>query len=106
MTIKKLEGTARAAALQALPGWRLVEGEGDDAIVKTFRFADFNTAFGFMTRVALTADKTDHHPEWFNVYNRVEIRLTTHDAGGLSERDVELGRFIDMAAAALGAKTE
>ena len=106
MAIAKLEGAARAAALQALAGWRPVGDGKRDAIVKTFRFADFNAAFGFMTRVALMADKIDHHPEWFNVYNRVEITLTTHDAGGLSERDVELGRFIDAAAAALGAKTE
>jgi 4a-hydroxytetrahydrobiopterin dehydratase len=98
MAVEKLEGAAREAALRALPGWTLVEGR--DAIAKSFRFADFNAAFGFMTRVALMADKLDHHPEWFNVYNRVEITLTTHDAGGLSQRDVTLGRFIDAAAAA------
>lgn len=105
MAIAKLEGAARTAALQTLAGWRPVDG-GRDAIIKTFRFADFNTAFGFMSRVALMAEKLDHHPEWFNVYNRVEITLTTHDAGGLSQRDLDLGRFIDAAAAALGARTE
>src|SRR3546814_14601796 len=97
MAIAKLEGAARAAALQALAGWRPVDGDRD-AIVKSFRFADFNTAFGFMSQVALMAEKLDHHPEWFNVYNRVEITLTTHDAGGLSQRDLDLGRFIDAAA--------
>lgn len=104
MTVAKLEGAARQSALQALAGWREVEGR--DAIVKTFVFSDFNTAFGFMTRVAIQADKADHHPEWFNVYNRVEITLTTHDANGLSERDVKLAGFIDAAAAAAGGKAK
>ena len=72
----------------------MVDG-GRDAIQKTFNFKDFNEAFGFMTRVALKADKMDHHPEWFNVYNRVEITLSTHDCQGLSERDVKLANFID-----------
>jgi 4a-hydroxytetrahydrobiopterin dehydratase len=67
--------------------------------MRAFQFSDFNEAFGFMTRVAIAADKADHHPEWFNVYNRVEITLTTHDADGLSERDVKLAKFIDNAAA-------
>lgn len=102
MTVAKLEGAARNAALQTLPGWRLAAGR--DAIAKTFKFADFNAAFAFMSRVALMAEKLDHHPEWSNVYNRVEITLTTHDAGGLSERDVTLGGFIDQAAATLGGK--
>ncbi len=102
MAVVRLEGAARETALQALPGWHPAAGR--DAIAKTFKFADFNTAFGFMSRVALMAEKLDHHPEWFNVYNRVEITLTTHDAGGLSERDVALGRFIDQAAAMLGGK--
>jgi 4a-hydroxytetrahydrobiopterin dehydratase len=102
MAIAKLEGAARAAALQSLPGWQAVQGR--DAIVKTFVFADFNTAFGFMTRVAIQAEKADHHPEWFNVYNRVEITLTTHDAGGLSQRDIDLATFIEAAAAMAGAK--
>ncbi len=96
MGIAKLEGAARVAALQALPGWQEVSGR--DAIVKTFLFADFNTAFGFMSRVALEAEKADHHPEWFNVYNRVEFTLATHDVNGLSERDVKLAQFIDKAA--------
>ena len=82
-----------AAALSQLNGWQEVEGR--DAIAKTFRFKDFNAAFGFMSRVALMAERLDHHPEWFNVYNRVEITLTTHDAGGLSTRDVALATAID-----------
>ena len=84
-------GAAKAVA--QLKGWKAVSGR--DAISKSFKFADFNAAFGFMTRVALKADKMDHHPEWSNVYNRVEIRLTTHDAGGLSTRDFALARAID-----------
>ena len=91
--VSKLDDAARAAALEALPEWRLVDGR--DAITRTLQFTDFNAAFGFMSRVALHAEKADHHPEWFNVYNRVEITLSTHDAGGLSERDVEMARFID-----------
>lgn len=82
------------AALARLTGWTKVEG-GRDAIQKTFRFADFNAAFGFMTRVALMADKLDHHPEWFNVYNRVEVLLATHDVDGVSELDVTLAKFMD-----------
>ncbi|PVM84665.1 4a-hydroxytetrahydrobiopterin dehydratase [Caulobacter endophyticus] len=82
-----------AAALSQLQGWTAADGK--DAIEKTFRFADFNAAFGFMTRVAIEADKRDHHPEWFNVYNRVEVTLTTHDCDGVSERDVQLARFMD-----------
>lgn len=87
------------AAAAALPGWSVVEGR--DAISRSFRFGDFNQAFGFMTRVALAAEKLDHHPEWSNVYNRVEVTLTTHSAGGVTERDLALGRIIDEAAAAL-----
>ncbi|WP_300298515.1 4a-hydroxytetrahydrobiopterin dehydratase [Ferrovibrio sp.] len=104
MGIAKLEGAARVAALQALPGWQVLRDR--DAIARTFLFADFNAAFGFMSRVALQAEKSDHHPEWFNVYNRVEIVLTTHDAGGLSERDVALATFIESAAASLGGKAK
>ncbi len=89
----KLTGKARSDALSALKGWTEVAGR--DAIQKSFRFADFNQAWGFMTRVALAADKADHHPEWSNVYNRVEIVLSTHDAGGVSEKDIALARFID-----------
>jgi 4a-hydroxytetrahydrobiopterin dehydratase len=85
-----------AAALAQLQGWTAADGK--DAIEKTYKFADFNAAFGFMTRVAIEADKRDHHPEWFNVYNRVEVTLTTHDADGVSERDVQLARFMDAIA--------
>lgn len=98
---KKLEGEARAQALRELPGWREVEGR--DAIARSFVFKDFNAAFGFMTRVALAAERMDHHPEWFNVWNRVDVTLSTHDAGGVSERDVKLARAIDAFAQAAGA---
>ncbi|MFI4936525.1 MAG: 4a-hydroxytetrahydrobiopterin dehydratase [Caulobacterales bacterium] len=84
------------AALKNLPGWG--EAKGRDAITKTFKFADFNAAFGWMTRVALAAEKLDHHPEWFNVYNRVEVTLATHDAGGVTELDVKLAKLMDEAA--------
>ena len=94
--VDKLAGDARRSALENLQGWS--EAEGRDAIQKSFRFANFNQAFAFMTRVALKAEKMNHHPEWFNVYNRVDIVLSTHDAGGVTERDVELARFIDKAA--------
>jgi 4a-hydroxytetrahydrobiopterin dehydratase len=89
----KLEGEARAKALGGIVGWSEVAGR--DAIRRSFTFKDFNEAFGFMSRVALAAERMDHHPEWFNVWNRVEITLSTHDAGGLSERDVKLARAID-----------
>ena len=92
-----------AEALKSLPLWRVDEGERD-AIARSLTFADFNTAFGFMTRVALLADKVDHHPEWSNVYNRVSVLLTTHDAGGVTQRDTDMARFIDEAAAVLGGK--
>lgn len=95
--IPKLGDDERAAALATLPDWALVPGR--DAITRSIRFKDFNAAFAFMARVALKAEKMDHHPEWFNVYNRVDITLSTHDAGGLSERDVALARFIDQVAA-------
>ena len=88
--VERLDDAARAALP---PQWRLVEGR--DAITRTFRFKDFSAAWGFMSRVALLAEAQDHHPEWFNVYNRVEITLTTHDAGGLSERDLRLANAID-----------
>lgn len=84
------------AALARLAGWEKADG-GRDAIRKTFRFEDFNQAFGFMARVALAAEKLDHHPEWFNVYNRVEVTLATHDAGGVTELDVTLAAFMDAA---------
>ena len=94
--VEKLQGEARRAAVDGLRGWIKVDGR--DAIGKSFRFANFNEAFAFMTRVALKAEKMNHHPEWFNVYSRVEITLSTHDCGGLSERDIDLARFIDKAA--------
>ncbi|PKK28261.1 pterin-4 alpha-carbinolamine dehydratase/dimerization cofactor of hepatocyte nuclear factor 1 alpha [Columba livia] len=89
---------------QLLPNLRAVgwnEVEGRDAIFKEFHFKDFNRAFGFMTRVALQAEKLDHHPEWFNVYNKVHITLSTHECGGLSERDINLASFIEQVAASL-----
>ena len=85
------------AALARLLGWSRPEGERD-AIQKTFRFKDFNAAFGFMTRVAIRAEQLDHHPEWFNVYNRVEVLLATHDADGVTELDVTLATFMDEVA--------
>jgi 4a-hydroxytetrahydrobiopterin dehydratase len=91
--VEKLDAAARAALPESLPGWSLVEGR--DAIRRSFRFRDFSEAWGFMARVALLAEAQDHHPEWSNVWNRVEIVLTTHDAGGLSARDVRLARAID-----------
>ena len=93
--VAKLSDDARQAFFKAHPHW--APAEGRDGATRTFKFADFNEAFGFMTRIAIAADKADHHPEWSNVYNRVEITLTTHDAGGLSERDVALAGFIDKA---------
>lgn len=94
-----LSQEARAPLLAGLPGWTAVPDR--DAIHKRFTFADFNAAFGFMSRVALQAEKADHHPEWFNVYNRVDITLSTHDANGLTQRDIDLARFIESAAAGL-----
>lgn len=85
------------AALARLEGWTRPAG-ARDVIAKSFRFKDFNAAFGFMTRVALWADKADHHPEWFNVYNRVDVILTTHDADGVSDKDVALAGFMDQIA--------
>jgi len=92
----KLTGDARKTAFATLKDWKEVPGR--DAIQKSFKFADFNQAWGFMTRVALAAEKADHHPEWSNVYNRVEILLSTHDAGGLSDKDIALAKVIDSAA--------
>lgn len=91
----KLEGADREATLNDLlvNGWKLLPNR--DAIQKSFQFTDFNEAFGFMTRVAIAADKIDHHPEWFNVYNKVEITLSTHDAGGLTALDVKLAKLAD-----------
>ncbi len=92
MPIARLTEDERDAALAQLPGWLL--REDGLAIARDFKFADFIAAFGFMTRVALAAEKADHHPEWSNVYGRVHITLTTHDAGGLSQRDVALAQAI------------
>lgn len=100
--VAKLTAEERSAALAALPGWQLAEGR--DAIQRKIKFADFNAAWGFMTRVALLADKQDHHPEWSNVYNRVEILLTTHECGGLSQRDVKLAQAVDKVLAESGVK--
>jgi 4a-hydroxytetrahydrobiopterin dehydratase len=85
----------RDEALAGLPGWRLQAGRG--AIEKSFTFGDFNAAFAFMTRIALRAEAMNHHPEWFNVYNRVDIVLSSHDVNGLSERDIALAEFIEAA---------
>ena len=91
--VDRLDDAARARALADLPEWRLAtEPEG---IARPFLFGDFSEAFAFMARVALLAEKADHHPEWSNVYNRVDILLTTHDADGLSQRDIDMARAID-----------
>ena len=92
----RLTGRALDEAVAGLKGWTRMPRRS--AIAKAFRFKDFNEAFAFMARVALMAEKMDHHPEWFNVYNRVEITLSTHDAGGITARDIALARFIDRAA--------
>ncbi|MFT6557819.1 4a-hydroxytetrahydrobiopterin dehydratase [Sneathiella sp.] len=89
----KLEKTDRDQKIATLKGWKAQSGR--DAIEKSFRFKSFNEAFAFMTRVALKAEKMDHHPEWFNVYNRVDVTLTTHDANGVSEKDIKLAAFMD-----------
>jgi 4a-hydroxytetrahydrobiopterin dehydratase len=94
--LKQLTDAEITTALAGLPSWSRVAGKS--AIERTFKFADFNAAFGFMTRVALEAEKADHHPEWSNVYNRVTIVLTTHDAGGLSQRDIALAGVVDRIA--------
>jgi 4a-hydroxytetrahydrobiopterin dehydratase len=92
----KLDETARKGLAQRLPQWRMTDGR--DAIQRTFKFKDFSEAFGFMTRAALVAEKMDHHPEWTNVWNRVEVVLSTHDAGGLTERDLKLAEAMDRLA--------
>jgi 4a-hydroxytetrahydrobiopterin dehydratase len=98
------ERIGAAAACAGLDGWKPFDGDRD-AIVRSLRFADFNAAFGFMARVALKAETMDHHPEWSNVYNRVEVLLTTHDADGVTGKDVTLARFIDEAARAAGGQS-
>jgi 4a-hydroxytetrahydrobiopterin dehydratase len=97
----KLTDEERAALMNELSDWSAVDGR--DAIQRRFKFGTFNTAFSFMTAVAMKAEKLDHHPEWFNVYNRVEVVLTTHDCDGLSELDGKLARFMDKTAAKLTA---
>ena len=93
---RKLTAEARTAALARLSGWTEVSGR--DAITRKFTFKDFNQAFGFMTRAALVAEKMDHHPEWFNVYKTVEVTLSTHDAGGVTELDIKLAEAMDRIA--------
>ena len=100
MRPQKLAPAEQAERLTGLDGWQRVPGR--EAITRSYRFADFNAAFGWMTRVALMAEKLDHHPEWRNVYNRVEVVLTTHDAGGLTELDFQLAGFMDRTAAGCG----
>ena len=92
----KLTGAPRTEALRKLKGWAEVPGR--DAIAKKFVFQDFNQAFGFMARAALVAEKMDHHPEWFNVYKTVEVTLSTHDAGGVTELDIKLAAEMDRLA--------
>lgn len=97
---QRLTAEARKSALQGLTGWTEVNGR--EAIAKTFVFKDFNEAFGFMSRVALVAEKQDHHPEWRNVYKTVEVVLATHDAGGVTDKDIELAKAMNAIAGALG----
>jgi 4a-hydroxytetrahydrobiopterin dehydratase len=94
--VEKLTAEECDRALQALAGWQLVDGR--DAIAKTYRFRDFNQAFGFMTRVALVAETMNHHPEWSNIYGTVAVTLSTHEAGGLTLRDVKLAEAMDRLA--------
>jgi 4a-hydroxytetrahydrobiopterin dehydratase len=96
------ERIGAGAALKEVPAWRAAQDR--DALLRSFAFPDFNAAFGFMSRVALLAEKLDHHPEWSNVYNRVDVLLTTHDADGVTALDLEMARFMDEAAAALGGR--
>jgi 4a-hydroxytetrahydrobiopterin dehydratase len=91
--VQKIGAAQRDAALAELAEWKMVDGR--DALTRSLKFSDFSAAFGFMTRVALAAEKLDHHPEWSNVWNRVEITLSTHDAGGLTQRDIDLAKIID-----------
>jgi len=91
--MKKLDLATRAAALKDLPKWSDLSGR--DAITRKFEFKDFNAAFAFMTRVAMLAEKMDHHPEWFNVYNKVEVTLSTHDAGGVTDKDVTMAKAME-----------
>jgi 4a-hydroxytetrahydrobiopterin dehydratase len=99
--VEKLAAEARKSALKELAGWSDVSGR--DAIGRTFTFRDFNEAFGFMARAALVAEKNDHHPEWRNVYKTVEVVLATHDAGGVTARDIDLAKSMDAIARQFGA---
>ena len=96
----KLSDEEREAALRTMIGWTF-DGSGGGAIARSFRFRDFTEAFAFMTRVALAAEKADHHPDWSNSWNRVDISLTTHSEGGVTKRDLELAQSIDAIAASL-----
>jgi 4a-hydroxytetrahydrobiopterin dehydratase len=98
---ERLSAEARKSALKELSGW--AEAPGREAIARTFTFKDFNEAFGFMSRAALVAEKADHHPEWRNIYKTVEVVLATHDAGGVTKRDVELAKAMNAIAKQLGA---
>ena len=89
----KLTASKRRSALEEVPNWNEIDGR--DAITRTFNFTNFSAAFAFMMRVALRAEQMNHHPEWFNVYNRVEVTLATHDAGGVTEKDIDLAIFMD-----------
>ncbi len=93
LKIEKINPQNLVENLKTLDGWMLSEDK--NAIEKSFKFKNFNVAWGFMSRIALLAEKMDHHPEWFNVYNRVDIRLTTHDAGGITERDIKMAKQIE-----------
>lgn len=95
--VEKLQGAAREQALGELSDWSMVDGR--DAITRSFKFKNFSQAFAFMTRCAMKAEQMDHHPEWFNVYNRVDVVLATHDVNGLSELDVKLAKFMNSIAA-------
>ena len=92
--MKKLDAGAKKVALKDLPQWR--DAQGRDAIARKFEFKDFSEAFGFMTRVALLAEKMDHHPEWFNVYKTVDVTLSTHDAGGVTENDISMAKAMEI----------
>ena len=97
--MKKLSAAARKLALKDIPEWR--KAPGRDAIVRKFAFKDFNAAFAFMTRVALLAEKMDHHPEWFNVYNKLDVTLSTHDSGGVTAKDIAMAKAMEGYAVAI-----
>jgi 4a-hydroxytetrahydrobiopterin dehydratase len=100
--VERLSAEARTSALKDLSGW--TETQGREAIARTFIFKDFNEAFGFMSRAALVAEKNDHHPEWRNIYKTVEVVLATHDAGGITARDIELARAMNAIASQFGVR--